>query len=71
MKEDSEMQWLEITFELKATIDKIKLGYDDFNNAEVAVKDKDWFHVGPGNNIKKLVKDMVRADLEFVEKEGY
>ena len=25
----------------------------------------------PKINIKRLVKDMVRADLEFVEKEGY
>ena len=68
MKEDNGMQWLEITFQLKATVDKIKLGYDDFNDAEVIVKGKDWFHVGPGNNIKKLVKDtMIARNINVID----
>jgi GDP-D-mannose dehydratase len=33
-----------------------------------AKKDLKWV---PKYDFKKLVKDMVRADLEFVEKEGY
>ena len=68
MKEDSEMQWLEITFQLKATVDKIKLGYDNFNNAEVTVKGKDWFHVGPGQDIEKLVKDtMIARQINVID----
>ena len=33
-----------------------------------AKKNLNWKHK---YDFKKLVKDMVRADLEFVEKEGY
>ena len=37
-------------------------------NCKKAKKDLKW---KPKYDFRKLVKDMIRADLEFVEKEGY